>query len=260
MAGRLVAALGGVLAIVGVFLDALLGESYWNVDGTLAWTGVILAGAAVLLALVGLARRRLDGWLFAAGAVLAGYWAWFPALTAFEAWDHTGAGMWLCLGGGLLVAAGAGWALVAEGEVRTTPSGASPAAALTGLGIALVFPGIFLDAEQAAGSPGWSYWNPPVYGHSLGVVMLALAVLSGAAWLATVAGLPTRGLDAALTLALLGLVSFDPVWTAFNDLGNLEVGAWLALAGGILAAGGTWAARGEAPRVSPEPKTESVPG
>jgi hypothetical protein len=256
MAGRLVAAVGGVLAIVGVFLNALLGESYWDVDGTLAWTGLILAGAAVILAAAGFAGRRMDGSLVAAGAVLAGYWAWFPALTAFEAWDHTGAGLWLCLGGALLVVAGGTLVLVANGEIRTTPSGVSPAAALTGLGIALVFPGIFLDAEQAAGDPGWSYWDPPVYGHSLGIVMLALAALSGVVWLATIAGLRTWGIDAALTLVLLGLVAFDPVWTAFNDLGNLEVGAWLALAGGILAAGGTWAARGEEPRATTAP----VPG
>jgi len=54
----------------------------------------------------------------------------------------------------------------------------------------------------------------------------------------------TRGVDAALTLVLLGLVAFDPVSVAFNNLGDLQAGAWLALAGGILAAGGTWSARG----------------
>jgi hypothetical protein len=74
--------------------------------------------------------------------------------------------------------------------------------------------------------------------------MLIVAVLCAPAWCATVAGMPTRGADSALTLVLLGLVAFDPVVAAFNNLGDLQAGAWLALAGGILAAGGTWAARG----------------
>ena len=54
-----------------------------------------------------------------------------------------------------------------------------------------------------------------------------------------------RGLDVAISLVLLGLVAFDVVGSAFNQFGDLGAGAWLALAGGILAAGGTWAARGQ---------------
>ena len=61
-----------------------------------------------------------------------------------------------------------------------------------------------------------------------------------------------RGLDWPLTLVLLGFVSFIPVGAAFGDFGTLDAGAWLACAGGILAAGGTWAARGiEMPRMAP---------
>jgi hypothetical protein len=250
-----VAAVGAVLTIVGVFLDALLGESYWDVDGTLAWLGLVLAGLALILVLAAFAGARVDGWLFAAGAFLSGYWAWLPALSAFGSWKHSGAGMWLCLGGALTVAVATALVLVAAGEARTTPSGASVATGVAGLGIALVVPGIFLDAEHAAGDPsGWSYWDPPVYGHGVGILMLALAAASAAVWIATTIGVQTRGLDVALTVALLGLVAFDPVWTAFNNLADLEVGAWLALAGGILAAGGTWSARGsEAPRPAAAP-------
>ena len=102
----------------------------------------------------------------------------------------------------------------------------------------LVFPGIFLHAEQDT-----SYWNGPI-GHSLGFLMLILAVLCALVWIATLIGVQTRGLDAALTLVLLGLVAFTPILEAFNNLGDLQAGAWLALAGGILAAGGIWAARG----------------
>jgi hypothetical protein len=237
MTGRLVAAVGAVLAIVGIFLDAIQTTSYWDFDGTVAWTGIVLGAIALLLVAAGVAGRAQDGWLFAIGAVLTGYWAWIPALTAFADWDQTRAGMWLCLGGGLLVAAGAATAIVVTATAETTPRGISFPAVVSGVGIALVFPSIFLDAES-----GSSYWD----GDGVGILMLILASLAALAWAATVAGMPTRGLDAALTLVLLGLVAFDPVGAAFNNLGDLQAGAWLGLAGGILAAGGTWSARAEA--------------
>jgi hypothetical protein len=232
----MVAAAGAVLAIVGVFLDAIQTTSYWEFDGTAAWTGIVLGALALLLAVAGWVRPALDGWLFAIGAVLTGYWAWIPALTAFDDWDQTKAGVWLCLAGGILVALGAAAAIVTTVGLETTPPGISFPAIVSGLGIALVFPAIFLDAES-----GTSYWD----GDGVGILMLILAGLAAIAWASTVAGVPTRGLDSALTLVLLGLVAFDPVGSAFNNLGDLQAGGWLALAGGILAAGGTWSARGE---------------
>jgi len=242
---RLVAAIGAVLAIVGIFLDAVPGFSYWDFDGTVAWFGLILAAVALLLVAAGHLWSAMDAWVFAIGAALTGYWSWFPAVTAFDDWDQTRAGMWLCLGGALLIAAGSAVTLLAAGRATTTPGGVSLAALVAGLGIVLVFPGIFVEAES-----GRSYWDgPPAFGHSLGILMLILAVLCALAWGVTLIGVKTRGLDEALALALLGLVAFDPATAAFNDLGNLQAGAWLALAGGILAAGGTWAARGgEAPQ------------
>ena len=232
---REVAGAGAVLAIVGVFLDAIQTISYWELDGTIAWTGLVLGGAALLLVVVGYAGVGLDGWLFAIGAALTGYWAWFPALSAFDGWDETGAGMWLCLGGAVLIALGAAASLSLAGLVETTPGGISFPTVVSGVGIALVFPAIFLDAQQSA-----SYWD----GDGLGILMLVLASLCALAWAATIAGVRTRGLDSALTLVLLGLVAFNPIALAFNDLGEIGAGGWLALAGGILAAGGTWSARG----------------
>jgi hypothetical protein len=244
LAARVVAGAGAVLAIVGIFLDAIQGGSYWDFDGTVAWVGLVLGAAALFLVIAGYVRRGLDAWLFAIGAWLVGFWAWFPAVTAFDDWDETRAGMWLCLGGAALVVAGTGASLVLTGAASTTPAGISVPALVAGLGIVLVFPGIFLHAEQDT-----SYWNGPL-GHTLGILMLALAVVSLAAWAATAVGVQTRGLDSAITLVLLGLVAFDPVGSAFNSFDDLQAGAWLALAGGILAAGGTWSARGaESPRV-----------
>lgn len=232
---REVAGAGAVLAIVGIFLDAIQSTSYWDLDGTIAWTGLVLAGLALLLVVVGYAGAGLDGWLFAIGAVLTGYWAWFPALSAFDDWDETRAGMWLCLAGAVLIALGAAASLSLAGLVTTTPGGIALPTLVSGIGIALVFPAIFLDAEQGA-----SYWD----GDGLGIVMLSLACLCALAWAATIAGARTRSLDAALTLVLLGLVAFEPVDVAFDHLSDLQAGAWLPLAGGILAAGGTWSARG----------------
>ena len=108
---------------------------------------------------------------------------------------------------------------------------------MAGAGIALLFPGMFLDA-----SGGVSYWETS--GHSLGVVMLVVAIAAAIVWAATVVGIGTRGVDQALTLVAFGLVAFFPVGAAWGDFGNLDSGSWIAFAGGILGAGGTWAARG----------------
>jgi len=45
---REIAGAGAVIAIVGVFLDAIQTISYWELDGTIAWTGLAFGGAAVL--------------------------------------------------------------------------------------------------------------------------------------------------------------------------------------------------------------------
>jgi hypothetical protein len=248
MAGRGIALIGAILAIVAIWVDAVPGSSYWDFDGTVAGFGLAFAILAALLVASSYTGAATDGWLLAVGAVMLGYWAWFPAATAFDNWDQTRAGMWLALAGGALVTIGAAGALWMAGGARTTPAGTTGAMLVAGLGIALVFPGIFLDA-----SDGQSYWEGPL-GHGVGILMLILAILAGLVWAATVAGMATRGLDAVVSLVLLGLVAFVPIGAAFNSLGDLDAGAWLALAGGVLAAGGAWAARGmQMPRVAAAP-------
>jgi hypothetical protein len=235
--GRVISAAGAALVIVAIFLNAFFGQSYWDIDGTLAWFGLILAAIALLLCAAGYAGQAFDGWTFGIGALLIGYYGWFPALTAFDDWKHTGAGLWLALAGAIIIAFGAVITLTATGGVTSTPAGASPPALAVAIGIVLCIVSIFLDADH-----GEKYWSAS--GHSLGIVMLAFGVLAGLAWIATVQGRPTFGIDLALTLILLGLFALDPVGSAFNQFGDLDAGAWLGLAGGILAAGGTWATRG----------------
>jgi hypothetical protein len=253
-AGRLAAAVGAALAIVGVFLDAFTGVSYWDLDGTLAWAGIVLGAAALLMVAAAFARLPTDGWLFAIGAVLVGYWGWLPAALAFSELDQAKIGAWLCLAGGVVIAAGGAIVMILTGQASTTPGGISLASVLSLVGIALVYPSIFLHVEQDQ-----SYWDGPFGLRFFGILMLTLTSLCAVVWVATTIGRRTKGLDIALTLVLLGLVAFDPIDKAFNHFGDLQVGAWLALAGGILAAGGTWSARAaEAP--SPEAATTEPPG
>jgi hypothetical protein len=235
--GRLISAAGAVLVIIAIFLNALSGVSYWDLDGTLAWFGLILAAIALLLAAGGYTGRANDGWLFGIGALLIGYYGWLPAVTAFDQWKHTGAGLWLTFAGAIVIALGAAATLTATGAIKTTPAGPTPPALAAGIGIVLSIVSIFLTADN-----GEKYWNAS--GHSLGIVMLIVGIVAALAWVATVQGQATFGIDVALTLILLGLFAVDPVASAFNQFGSLGAGAWLGLAGGILAAGGTWAARG----------------
>src|SRR6266511_3160337 len=84
----MIGAVGAVLAIVAIWIDAVPGSSYWDFDGTIAGFGLALGIIAALLAAAGHTGRAMGGALFAVGAVLLGYWGWFPAVTAFDDWDQ----------------------------------------------------------------------------------------------------------------------------------------------------------------------------
>jgi hypothetical protein len=170
---------------------------------------------------------------------MLGFYGWYPAALASGQWHEAGPGTWLAFGGSALIVAGAWTAQISAGDARTRPTGLSPEAVLAGVGIALVFAAIWLDV---AGNS--SYWDGGGLGHSLGIVLIVITAAAALAWGANVAGRQTWGLDQVLTLVLLGLVAFWPVRAAFEQFGDLQVGAWLALAGGVLAAGATWAAHG----------------
>lgn len=247
-AGRGIVTIGGILAIVGIFLDAFYNTSYWDIDGTFAWFGLIAAALALALVAGAYTGNPMDGWIFAIGAFLVGYWGFFPAVLAFDQWDETGIGLWLALAGALLIALGPALPAIAGNTVGSTPAGASSAMLAAGLGIVLIFPSIWLDAND-----GQNYWD--YQGHSLGVLMLVLAIIAALLWAASITGIaPTRGADLAVSLVLLGLFAVTPIGSAFNQFGSVDVGGWLGIAGGILAAGGIWAARGaEAPRAVASP-------
>jgi len=248
-AGWVVAAAGAILALVAIWIDSLQGSSYWS-DGTTGVFLLIVGGIAALALVAAYAGQSTYGWAFAAGAVLFGYYGFFPVATAFDKWDLLDAGAWLGLAGGAMVMIGAFVAgYLARGGASSTPAGLTPPSLAAALGAVLVFPSIFIDSIS-----GQSYWSFGTLGHSIGIVMLILAIALALVWAANVAGTATRGLDVALSLVLLGLLLVIPVGAAFGDFGSLDTGAWLGLAGGILAAGGTWAARGmEMPHAAASP-------
>ncbi len=228
------AAAGVGLSFACIWLDSLPHASYWSGDATFGAFCLLLALLAALIFAVGLGRTQ-NGALVAVGAVMLGFYGFLPALLAVSDWDQARAGAWLGLAAGALIVGGAGAGYLAT-PPSTSPATLSLPSLTAALGIALAFPAIFVRA-----SGGESYWDAS--GHSVGVVILAVAVLAALAWLATAAGIATRGLDQALTLVLLGLALFIPVGAAWNNFDQLGPGAWLLLAGGILAAGGVWAAR-----------------
>jgi hypothetical protein len=238
---RAVAAVGIALAFAGVWVRGFSsGLSYWSFDHTIGGFGIVLAGLAALALVAGFVVGRLaDSVLLAIGAVMLGFYGWYPAALASGQWHETGPGTWLAFGGSALVVAGAWTVQIVTGAARTRPTGLSPEAVLAGVGIALVFAAIWLDV---AGNS--SYWDGGGLGHSLGIVLIVITAAAAVAWGANVAGRQTWGIDQVLTLVLLGMVAFWPVRAAFEQFGDLQVGAWLALGGGVLAASATWAAHG----------------
>jgi len=237
--GRLLAVAGVVAIVVGISQPAFFSVSYRGSDTSLAWFGAVLALVVVPLVIVGFVRPAADGWVFAVGALLAGYYAWLPAAIATHHWVGAGSGLWLTLFGAIAIAVGGAVAVVCMGNLRSTPTGLSTPSLLAGAGIAATFPAIFLVADS-----GDSYWTGP-FGHSLGVVMLTVAILAALAWIVTaLARRRTYGLDVLFTLLLLGLAAYEPASRAFHHFGSLQAGAWLAFAGALVAAVGTWAARG----------------
>ncbi len=228
MLGRGVAAVGLVCAVVAIWVKFAIGRAYWD-DGTLGGLLLILAilGALVLVGALATNRSALDAALGAIGGTLLGLYLWYPAVFATDQWDVLDKGAWLGVCSALVLIG----ALIALGP--SMAAGAHPAAigtllALVGLG--LVLAGLWTKTTNEPGT----YWNVPGAGHSLGVLMLILVVLSAVAVAAAHAA--RIGQDAALAVAgaTLGITVFLPVLAAFNNLDELRAGAWLAGIGGIV--------------------------
>jgi hypothetical protein len=247
-AGRAIALVGIVLALIAIWIDFVSGTSYWDADGTIGAFLLVMSVICALL-LAGNAVGTLPtGWLAIAGAILWGFYAFVPVALAFDQWDDTEAGTWLGFFGGALITLGAIIAMWRPGWAgRAIAMG--PMTLIAALGIVLVFPGIWLDAS----SDGGSYWSTPGVGHSLGIVLLILAIAAALGLVAGVQRMATSRITTWICALTLGYVSFPIVSAAFNDFGTLGEGAWLAWVGGVLALGGMLAA------ARTEPATTAAP-
>jgi hypothetical protein len=236
--GKAVAAVGVVLALVAIWVNALTGQSYWDLDGTVGVFLLLMAILAGLAVAAGMSRAML-----LTGGILLGFYGFLPAAYATDHWGVLDAGAWLGFCGGALIALGAVAILAPSWFHAGTRVEASPlAAGIAALGVVLSVVAIWPDADK-----GGSYWNAPALGHSLGVVMLIAAIATGLGLAAgsAMGSRPGLGLAAVAGSILCGLMLFLPVGDAFNQLGDLRAGGWLGFFGGLMAAGGTYALLGE---------------
>ena len=239
------AAVGVVCGLLGIWVAALdysgSSISYWDMDGTLGAYLLILAIVSALLLLGSLAAggNRFDLALGAVAATMLGAYLFYPATLPFDfdQLDRLGAGAWLGVCTILAVlGAAAAHGLGASAPARAASRAPSQGLALAFVGLVLVLVSLWLKVDKG----GNTYWSVNGASHSLGalfLVLIALCALGLGAGFAT-GNAAAELLGAGAGFVLLGLVLFGPVITAFNELGTLRVGAWLALVGGIAVAAG----------------------
>lgn len=251
---RLTAVVGIGLALAATWVDLWAQPStLWAEDGTVAGFPAALALLAALLVLLGLVYQWK--WLLPSVGVIG--WIIFGFFGYYLAWvipdtDLLGPAAWLGAAAGALMGLSAIPLYSRSSWRRRLPSMTLRRLVpwlATAVGTGLTLISLWLDAEPAQKISGKlvhiSYWRLPGLGgtaadHSLGVVMLVLGVSTLVALLAVLitrfSALHTWVLAASLTL--LGLSLFVPVSEAFNHLGSLRSGAWLALVGSLIAGAG----------------------
>jgi len=234
-AGRLIAAVGvvcGFAAIWTDFVSAYGSATSYSDDGTvLAFLLVTLIPTALLIVGGG------DGVAAVLGSAACGFYLFVPAGYGFNHFDFLAAGGWLgvCT---VLIPIGM-WTAMAERPGRVA---SAPARLVVWSWIGR---GLCLAAIWTTAINGVSYWNLGDMGRALPALMLVL-VLGGAALVTAAHPSGRRGtLDGALILAAVtfGLYGALVIGNAFDDLGSLDVGAWLGAAGGtvvLVAVAGIW--------------------
>jgi hypothetical protein len=242
-----VAGIGLVISATWTELWKALPGTIWGEDTTFAGFPVLLA--AIALALVVLSLAFAEKWLLPAvgiiGWIIFGYFGYELASVTPKT-DLLGPAIWLGVAGGALMGLSALSLYKRSAWRRRLASVTSSRVPLlvTAAGTGLVLISLWLDTEKAQQTKAgtvvhFSYWDW-IDDHSLGIVMLVLAALTLAALLAVLllrfSALYTVVLAA--SLALLGISLFLPASEAFNHLGALRAGAWLALVGSLAASAG----------------------
>lgn len=247
---QLVAVVGMGLALAGTwtetFAKAGLSGSYWG-DETLGGFPTLLVGVGVVLVAVSFVVRRW--WILssvsALGWIVAGFFA-FDLVGVIPNTGRLGPATWLGVVGGVLAGLSAASLPVftrwQRSPVKTTLRRAAVWVAV-GAGLGLFLASLWLDTQAPFVASGKTfhntYWNTGG-DRSLGITMLVLGVLAAVALVGfAIARIPLLGAwTLAASLALLGLAVRLPAELAFNHLGFLRSGGWLALAGALLASVG----------------------
>ena len=242
---RLVAVLGIGLALAGTYTFVFKGEnggSFW-VDGTLGGFPLLLGFLGGLLLIASFAFR--SRWpLFSVsvlGWLLAGFFGTYVIEAALDHFATLGPATWLGMSGGALMGLSTILLRSPAAWKRRLPAMTRRQLILwlaTAIGTGVLLISLWLPTEAQPGGPKIShtYWNS-AGDHSQGVVMLALAVLTLIALVGVLVSrlAVLRAWAAGTSLVLLGISLFIPVLEAFQHLGALRSGAWLALVGSLLA-------------------------
>jgi hypothetical protein len=245
---RLVALSGIALALAATWanVSGLQGSSFWAIGGTVGgFPFILIVLAGLLLATSFVFRYR---WLLPLvsilGWLLVGYFGFYVARLLPNDLNTLGPAAWLGMSGGALM----GLSTVSSSSMAAWKR-RSPSMTLrrfrpwlaTAIGAGMVLGSLWLPAVKAplGANTSHSYWDT-AGDRSLGIVMLVLAVSTLVALLgALITRLNVLSTWAqAASLALLGISLFIPVFQAFDQLGVLRSGAWLALVGSLLASAG----------------------
>lgn len=245
---RLVALSGVALALAGTWANAWgeRGSSLWAIDGTLGGLPFILAvlGGLFLATSFVLRYRWLLPSVSILGWLLVGYFGFYAAEALPNDLNLLGPAAWLGMSGGALMGLSTVSLRSMADWKRRSPSMTlwrfvPWLATAVGTGIVLSSLWFATEAQPSGSNLSDTYWDA-AGDHSLGVVMLVLAV---SALVALLGALVTRlsvlsTWAQAASLMLLGISLFVPVFRAFDHFGALRSGAWLALVGSLLASAG----------------------
>src|SRR5262249_995977 len=155
----------------------------------------------------------------AIGGVGFGIYLFYPAIFAFDQWDQLDPGAWLGLCSALTFI-GASVATWSDPRVlkRPSPGGAITALVRLGPGVAGLFPNFF-----KGGGSYWSITSPSGfrYGHSYGILMIILVVLTAIAIVAAWQSSAPVASAVMLGGIVLGSAIALPDQSAFNHFGCL---------------------------------------
>ncbi|MGA9761009.1 MAG: hypothetical protein WBQ14_01110 [Gaiellaceae bacterium] len=241
VAGGIALAFGGTWANV----SGGQGTSLW-VDGTTAAFPLLLVAVSVGLVAVGLGFR--SKWALPSAGVLgwliAGYFATYVVEALPNDLGTLGPAAWLGLGGGALMGLSALVSLRSRAAWKRRVPKINLRRSIpwlaTAIGSGIAIGALWLTTEASSGAKtSDTYWNSGGH-HALGILMLVLA----ASTIAALLGLLITRLSVlaswamGASLILLGVSFFIPVVEAFKHFGTLRSGAWLALAGSLIASVG----------------------